>query len=586
MAYFYSFLIGFLIMGIEVVAIRIAQFQISANVIVISTILSVILSSLMLGNFLGAFIARQRRSTFIFGVELLLTATFLLVMHKFVLADFFNSAFIRDLRDEFYITLIFSLLFYALPNLVFGQALPLLFKINENKQAIISDNTARILGVSSLGSILGTFLTSLALLPIFGQKLVISIFCSLLFLCALFLMRDKKMSALSLIIFTTIFSINFEVKPYAVDEIIHERETSYGQLKIHKTKDWLKVKTSRSTDTFISFSDIFSSQWSSSQLVWAYLNNPKKSLFLGVSGGSQILQLKALNTEGEIVGVDIDQEVVETSDYYLDRALSKNAKLIFTDARRFLQRSSQKFDYVNIDVFKTSYIPEHCITLEFYKLVFDSLVAKGVVSLNTNLAHNFFIKNVSAKNAYLKNLVNTIKTAGFKKVFYNNYTKHIFAFKSIEEASEFIESLKVGSLNKQFSSSLRSTFAASYLQVLELREKDIGEVIYTDNHSKYFFPVFDEGISDDEFGENNFLRNSFDIYSQMGRVSREQYEVYYNSIGSEYTREALARFLQLDKRNIHAKSNLFSKISNTFYYFRRSQFDAMLEEYEEVYSLL
>lgn len=108
-------------------------------------------------------------------------------------------------------------------------------------------------------------------------------------------------------------------------------------------------------------------------------NQIKKSLILGLGGGSAAGLVRRFWPEAGIEGVDIDPVMVELGKKYL--AL-KADKIRIKDAEDFLKESEDKYDLVLVDMYIGDEYPKKFVKDEFLKLVKSRLDENGVAIFN------------------------------------------------------------------------------------------------------------------------------------------------------------------------------------------------------------
>lgn len=114
-------------------------------------------------------------------------------------------------------------------------------------------------------------------------------------------------------------------------------------------------------------------------------------LILGLGGGSAAEVVAKYWPGAEIIGVDIDPEMVRLGKKYLQLGKVSNLGTVIADAEGFLasrtKRNEQKFDLVLIDLFNGSKIPAKFYTDSFIKLTKSVLSPGGVVAFNHLYSH-------------------------------------------------------------------------------------------------------------------------------------------------------------------------------------------------------
>lgn len=81
-------------------------------------------------------------------------------------------------------------------------------------------------------------------------------------------------------------------------------------------------------------------------------------------------------------GVELDDEVIYLASKYVLSNLQSEVMLIEADAINYMHQCTQAFDLICIDIFVDDQIPDVFLTLEFLKLIKNSLTNKGVVVFN------------------------------------------------------------------------------------------------------------------------------------------------------------------------------------------------------------
>jgi spermidine synthase len=116
--------------------------------------------------------------------------------------------------------------------------------------------------------------------------------------------------------------------------------------------------------------------------------NPEKVFVVGGGEGATLREILKHNTVKKAVMVDIDEDVVKLSEKYLPEwshgAFSdKRTKLYFEDARKYLEKTKEKFDAIIIDITEPlSGGPSYLLfTKEFYQIVSNRLENNGMISL-------------------------------------------------------------------------------------------------------------------------------------------------------------------------------------------------------------
>ncbi len=132
-------------------------------------------------------------------------------------------------------------------------------------------------------------------------------------------------------------------------------------------------------------------------------------LILGVAGGSVIKTLvDEIKFEGKIIGVEIDQEIIEIANKYFDLDKIKNFEIVIEDASKFVKNHTYIYDLVIIDIFQDSFMPEFLFQEDFIQNTLSLLNEKGIVIFNTIANSKIkidrnekFINNNQSKNMFV-----------------------------------------------------------------------------------------------------------------------------------------------------------------------------------------
>ena len=115
--------------------------------------------------------------------------------------------------------------------------------------------------------------------------------------------------------------------------------------------------------------------------------NPKKVLIIGGGDGGALEETLKHKVE-EVVMVEIDKKVVDLSKKYLP-SISKNAfkdkraKLIIGDGKAFIEKNTNAFDVIILDLSDPDGPAKELISLIFYKNVKKCLKRDGVISIQS-----------------------------------------------------------------------------------------------------------------------------------------------------------------------------------------------------------
>jgi spermidine synthase len=105
-------------------------------------------------------------------------------------------------------------------------------------------------------------------------------------------------------------------------------------------------------------------------------------LVIGDAGGTTARALAAEYPGIHIDGVELDPVVTQLARQYMGLGAIPNLHVITADGREYLETTSQRYDLIVVDAYRTEYIPFYLATREFFSLVRAHLNTGGGVALN------------------------------------------------------------------------------------------------------------------------------------------------------------------------------------------------------------
>lgn len=103
-------------------------------------------------------------------------------------------------------------------------------------------------------------------------------------------------------------------------------------------------------------------------------------LLLGLGAGTSARGLLETYPGAEVVGVELDPEVVRLARAHFD--LPSEVEVHVGDARTFLAGDTRHYDAIIVDAFRFPYVPFHLTTREFMRAVAEHLAPGGVTCFN------------------------------------------------------------------------------------------------------------------------------------------------------------------------------------------------------------
>ncbi|MEA2582238.1 MAG: hypothetical protein QOF33_323 [Thermomicrobiales bacterium] len=315
--------------------------------------------------------------------------------------DMSLSAFDRLAVGAFYGSLVGVIFLLAIPITLLGFVTPFAIRLRLADIDRAGNTAGRIYALSTMGSIAGSFLPVIVLIPAIGTtKTFLTLSLALLSISVAGLIDTKSfrwaglagLLALSLVLIG-VAEADARIKPPYRGELVEEAESEYNYIQvlkdgdryllalneghaIHSIYDPTRLLTGGPWDYFM-VAPLFNAQ--------ADGGSVKDALFIGLAGGTAARQLAAAYDGVEIDGVEIDPEVARLGKKYfaLDRP---DVNVVIDDGRYFLRRTDAQYDLIGIDAYRQPYIPFQLTTKEFFQEVADRLRPGGVAVVNVGRA--------------------------------------------------------------------------------------------------------------------------------------------------------------------------------------------------------
>jgi predicted membrane-bound spermidine synthase len=282
------------------------------------------------------------------------------------------------------------LMLFAIPVTLMGMTSPWAVRLAVSSVDDAGKAAGRLYALSTFGSILGSFLPALVLVPLLGTRNTFVVAgVTLLTVSALGLFGGK--GAAAAVAFLIAFVPQTTLRP--MDGLVMETESNYhfiqvvvepyGKCKeanhlylnegigIHSVKCLDPNVETRGTWAYLAAAPLWREQPESVDEV----------LIIGLAGGTIARQLLESWPMAHIDGVEIDGEVVAVGREYFDNDDDRISPFVM-DGRIFLQATDRKYDIILVDAYRQPYIPFHLTTTEFWQEVDEHLTEDGVVAIN------------------------------------------------------------------------------------------------------------------------------------------------------------------------------------------------------------
>jgi len=384
-------------MAVELTASRLLAPFFGTSLFVWTNIIAVIMAALAVGYWLGGKISERRPQMSVLLKIIFAGGIFCYVipfttepLSIYLLKDFavFTPASWLILISSFCATLVL----FFIPIMLVGMTSPFLIKLLSTSHSDVGNVSGTIFAISTVGSIIGTFLPSLVFIAWVGSKRTILIFAIVLIIISAYGLARRKqyIYLLGLLLIIGPFIIPTALRPE--ESTILETESVYQYIQVQEQEGMNLLRYNEGTgiqsifhpDKFTTGHAYFDMMAASPALFEA---DNLRVLNIGLAGGTAVRSMTHL-FEGikniTIDGVEIDAKVIEIAEDHFDLNL-ENLTIHIADGRVFTRLTKEKYELVLIDAYSNQvYIPWHLTTDEFFKEVEAVMYDDAIMAINLN----------------------------------------------------------------------------------------------------------------------------------------------------------------------------------------------------------
>lgn len=392
-----SFLCGMSVMGVEMTATRLLAPYFGASQIVWTIVIGIIMISLSWGYFLGGKTADKfNNSDELFSTiwKAAIWITLIPLLGKYLVSLIFMGL-IAIIPSSLIIVgaSLSCIIIFSFPLVKLGMVSPYLVKLALNQNENDGEIVGKIYALSTIGSLVGTFIPTFITIPTIGTQKTFLFFAVILHSLCFYYYLNRKIN-LKKIIVTGIFAFALLLMPFESNlafwkKVKAEYESNYNYLIVSEDNNEITLSTNvgfgfQSTlkkDSL--FTGYYYDYASMAPFFLKDVNklDKFKVLVLGHGTGTFTKLVKEIFPNSEIEGVEIDKKVHYIAKEYFGFN-EKLAKVHISDGRVFINTSKEKYDIIFIDAYHDISIPYHLATKEFYNEVKNHLTEKGIIAMN------------------------------------------------------------------------------------------------------------------------------------------------------------------------------------------------------------
>jgi spermidine synthase len=382
------FVVGASSLGIEIAAARLLAPYFGASTIVWANTIGVVLVALSAGYWFGGRYAD--RHPHLRGLCLLvLAAAVLIALIPFAARPFLGfsvDAFETVSVGGFAGSLFGVLVLVAVPVTLLGAAAPWAVRLAVGELKSSGEVVGRLYAISTAGSLIGTMVSALLLIPLLGTQRTFLVFASALALvAALGVGRRGLLVPLSLL---AVLAVPVgTIKGDADGRVLFEAETTHQYARVIEREDGTRVLELNEGQAVHSLyrpgSYLTGDYWDGHLVLQAAASRrpPRRIAILGNAAGTVARSFGHFFPRTAVDAVEIDSELTGLGRRYFDLR-NPRMRTFAEDARPWLERSAGGYDAIMVDAYRQPYIPFYLATREFFELTRDRLAPGGLVVVN------------------------------------------------------------------------------------------------------------------------------------------------------------------------------------------------------------
>ena len=382
------FISGAVVMILELTGSRVVAPYLGTSLFVWTSLIGIILGCLSLGYWLGGKIADKnatykKYSLILFFAGLLIAIT---AFSKETILEFIQT-YIPGLRLG---SILAAILLFAPASIFLGMVSPYAVKLKMHSVEKSGSTVGTLYAISTIGSIVGTFLAGFVLIAYFGNgKLLIIISILMIFASALSYLQSLFKSKIIIIIALIGYfgMVSFQQKSAEAEGLI-DIDTNYNRVQIYESTFngqqalILNLNKSFSSAMYTNDKDLVFEYTKYYRLARHFSPNIESALMIG--GGAYSYPKDFLNQypSATIDVVEIDPQVTEIAKKYFNLEDDPRLTSYNEDGRTFLNKNIKKYDAIFMDAFNAYSIPHQLTSIEAIQKMADGLNENGVILVN------------------------------------------------------------------------------------------------------------------------------------------------------------------------------------------------------------
>jgi spermidine synthase len=368
----------------EIAASRLLAPYFGNSTIVWANVIGLILASLALGYWLGGRLADRRPTPRTLGAVVLAAACLIAVI-PFVarpLLDLSVEGLDRVSAGAAIGSFFGVLVLFVPPVVLLGMVAPFAIRLAITDLESAGTVAGRLYAVSTVGSLLGTFLSALVLIPAVGTQR------TLLASAAVIGFGGAALLGRRWLVLGAVLAGLLLIPPGVVKAqkgLLFEDESRFQFIQVVERDGArrLYLDEGLATHSVWRRNDVLTGGvWDTYLAVAALLPRLERVAMLGNAAGTAARAFAHFYPGVRMDGVELDPAVSKAGRRYFGMGQIPGLEVHDMDARTYLRQTDRRYDLIVVDAYRPPYVPFYLATSEFFDLVRKHLNPGGIVALN------------------------------------------------------------------------------------------------------------------------------------------------------------------------------------------------------------
>ncbi len=378
---------GAVVMALEILGSRLLAPVFGNSLFVWGALIGVILAAMSSGYAFGGWISDRCSGATVLSGLLLFSGAWTFLIAWLSQPVLFRVA--GAIEDPRWGPCVAAALLLAPPAFGLSGVLPAMLRLAVSDLDYLGRHTGRMIALSTVGSLAGTWGTAFFFLSWIGSQALIgwlgAIQAGLGFWWLIQGVRARPMLWGPLVLAAVALAGGASFPVQMLKPPVHQEDSPYQQVRVRDDDLFRYLVLDRTFHAVMWKSEPVTLFLPYSQLMvasLAWVEEPRRGLILGHGGGSLAKWFARQWPDLELDVVEFDPVVVRMAESYFAYRAPPNHHVHIKDARVFLNQTDRRYDLIWVDAFARHMIPFHLTTEEFFAELREHLTPGGVLAVN------------------------------------------------------------------------------------------------------------------------------------------------------------------------------------------------------------